>query len=327
MANAPLVAITRPIPDTATALLRDDFEIRQWEGELPPSPEELDMLLENADGAITLVTDTIDAALLDRHPSLKVVSNFAVGYDNIDADAATERGIAVCNTPGVLTDATAELAFALMIATARRIPEGVAYVRDGKWKTWGPLLLLGPNLTNATVGIVGFGRIGQAFARMTTGFGMKILAHDRSPGTKDTTGLDVSFVDLDQLLRASDFVSLHVAYTPETHHLIGARELGLMKRTAILVNAARGPVVDTDALTDALRNGDILGAGLDVTDPEPLPADHPLVSLPTCTVVPHIGSATTESRNAMATLAAQNLRAVLTGERPEHIVNPEVLDR
>ncbi len=214
-----------------------------------------------------------------------------------------------------------------MIATARRIPEGVDHVRDGKWKTWGPLLLLGPNLTNATVGIIGFGRIGQAFARMTTGFGMKILAYDRTPETKDTTGLDVTFVDLDQLLHESDFVSLHVAYTPETHHLIGARELKAMKETAVLVNAARGPVVDTDALTDALRNGDILGAGLDVTDPEPLPADHPLVSLPNCTVVPHIGSATTESRTAMATLAAKNLRAVLTGERPEHIVNPEVLTR
>ena len=327
MANTPLVAITRPIPDAGPALLRDAFEIRQWEDELPPSPQELNTLLEDVDGAITLVNDTIDAELLDRRPSLKVISNFAVGYDNIDVDAATERGIAVCNTPGVLTDATAELAFALMIATARRIPEGVDHVRDGKWKTWGPLLLLGPNLTNATVGIIGFGRIGQAFARMTTGFGMKILAYDRTPETKDTTGLDVTFVDLDQLLRESDFVSLHVAYTPETHHLIGTRELKAMKETAILVNAARGPVVDTDALTEALRNGDILGAGLDVTDPEPLPADHPLVSLPNCTVVPHIGSATTESRTAMATLAAKNLRAVLTGERPEHIVNPEVLTR
>lgn len=325
MTLKPLVAVTRPIPEAGLALLRDQCEIRQWENELPPSPEELDTLLQGVDGALTLLTDRIDGPLLDRHPSLRVVSNFAVGYDNVDVDAATKHGVAVCNTPGVLTETTAEMSFALLMAAARRIPEGADYVRDGKWKTWGPLLLLGRNVHGATLGIVGFGRIGSQVARMATGFDMRILAWDRSPETKDTEGLDVEFVDLDTLLEESDFVSLHVALAPETYHLIGEREFGLMKKTAILINAARGPVVDTDALVTALRDGDIFAAGLDVTDPEPLPADHPLVSLPNCTVVPHIASATVATRDDMATLAARNLLAVLTGERPDHIINPDVL--
>lgn len=327
MAPKPLVAVTRPIPEAGMRILREACEVRQWEDELPPSPKELDALLQGVDGVLNLVTDRIDGDLMDRHPGLKVISNFAVGYDSIDVDAATARGIAVCNTPGVLTDATAELAFALLISTARRIPEAVEYVRDGKWKTWGPLLLLGANVTGATIGIVGFGRIGQAVAKMASGFGMTILAYDRSPETKDTHGLDVRFVNMDTLLAESDFVTLHVAYSPETHHLIDAEALRKMKPTAILVNTARGPVVDTDALVRALENGDILAAGLDVTDPEPLPADHPLVSMPNCVVIPHIGSATVQSRDAMATMAARNLVAVLEGREPEAIVNPEVLQR
>lgn len=325
MTSKPLVAITRPIPEAGIALLRDHCEIRQWEDELPPSSEELDDLLNGVDGALTLLTDRIDGSLLDRHPSLRVVSNFAVGYDNVDVEAATTHGVAVCNTPGVLTETTAEMSFALLMAAARRIPEGVDYVRDGKWKTWGPLLLLGQDVHGATLGIVGFGRIGREVARMATGFNMRLLAWDRSPETKDTQGLDIEFVDFDTVLKESDFLSLHVALAPETHHLIGGRELGLMKKTAILINAARGPVVDTDALVTALREGEIFAAGLDVTDPEPLPADHPLVSLPNCIVVPHIASATVSSRDNMATLAARNLLAVLNGDRPEHIVNPEVL--
>lgn len=325
MTSKPLVAITRPIPEAGIALLRDHCEIRQWEDELPPSSEELDNLLNGVDGALTLLTDRIDGSLLDRHPSLRVVSNFAVGYDNVDVEAATTHGVAVCNTPGVLTETTAEMSFALLMAAARRIPEGVDYVRDGKWKTWGPLLLLGQDVHGATLGIVGFGRIGREVARMATGFNMRLLAWDRSPETKDTQGLDIEFVDFDTVLKESDFLSLHVALAPETHHLIGGRELGLMKKTAILINAARGPVVDTDALVTALREGEIFAAGLDVTDPEPLPADHPLVSLPNCIVVPHIASATVSSRDNMATLAARNLLAVLNGDRPEHIVNPEVL--
>ncbi len=188
------------------------------------------------------------------------------------------------------------------------------------------MLLLGANVTGATIGIVGFGRIGQAVARMASGFGMTILAHDRSPETKDTHGLDVRFVDMDTLLAEADFVTLHVAYSPETHHLIDPDALRKMKKTAILINTSRGPVVDADALVAALENGEILAAGLDVTDPEPLPADHPLVSMPNCVVLPHIGSATVQSRDAMATLAARNLVAVLEGRQPKAIVNPEVLN-
>lgn len=314
MAHKPLVAVTRLIPDAGLALLRNACEIRLWEGDLPPSPDELDHLLDGVEGALTLITDEIDDDVLSRHPELRVISNFAVGYDNVDVGAATGHGVAVCNTPGVLTETTAEMAFALLMITARRIVEGVDYVREGKWQTWGPRLLLGQDVYGATLGIVGLGRIGTEMARMARGFNMRILATNRSHDQ-----------ELDQLLRESDFVSLHVVLTPETEQMIGARELGMMKPTSILINASRGPVVDTDALVDALRNNTIFAAGLDVTDPEPLPADHPLVSMPNCIVVPHIASATVSSRDNMATLAARNLLAVLHGETPPHIVNPSVL--
>jgi glyoxylate reductase len=326
MPEKPIVAVTFRISDAGLRYLRDDYTVRIWPGDLPPSPDELDVLLDGAVGALTHGANKVNGDVLDRHPNLRVVSNYAVGYDNIDVPAATARGVAVCNTPDVLTQATAELAFSLMLATARRIPEGVDYVRAGKWKTWGPQLLLGQPLTGATVGIVGFGRIGKAFARMCTGFGTRILAWDRSPQTKTTDGMDVTFVDMDTLLAESDFVSIHVALSDTTRHLIGAAELKKMKTTAILINSARGPVVDADALVGALQNGEIFAAGLDVTDPEPIPADHPLVHMPNCVVIPHIGSATTQTRNAMAELAANNLVAVLQGRQPEAILNPEVLE-
>jgi glyoxylate reductase len=326
VAQKPLVAVTFKISDAGMRYLRDGYDVRLWEEEMPPTADELDTLLDGAVGALTVGSNPVGADLMDRHPGLKVVSNYAVGYDNIDVPAATARGIAVCNTPDVLTQATAELAFSLLLATARRIPEGVDYVRAGKWKTWGPQLLLGQPLTGATLGIVGFGRIGKAVAQMSTGFGTRILAWDRSPETKQTDGLDVTFVDMDTLLAESDFVSIHVALSDTTRHLIGAEQLRKMKPTAILINSARGPVVDSDALVDALRSGQIFAAGLDVTDPEPIPADHPLVHMPNCVVIPHIGSATTQTRDAMAELAANNLVAVLEGRRPEAILNPEVLD-
>jgi glyoxylate reductase len=327
MAEKPVVAVTFQISEAGSRHLLDNYDVRFWEEEMPPSSDELNALLDGAVGAVTVGSNPIDAELMDRHPELKVVSNYAVGYDNIDVPAATARGIAICNTPDVLTQATAELAFSLLLATARRIPEGVDYVRQGKWKTWGPQLLLGQPLTGATLGIVGFGRIGKAVAQMSTGFGTRILAWDRSPETKSTDGLDVTFVDMDTLLAESDFVSVHVALSDTTRHFIGAAELKKMKPTAILINSARGPVVDSDALVDALRSGEIFAAGLDVTDPEPLPADHPLVSLPNCVVIPHIGSATAQTRDAMAELAANNLVAVLEGRRPEAILNPEVLEQ
>ena len=326
------IAVTRVLPDVGMELLRaaerDGFvTMRLWEEELPPSPVQLAELLRGADGALTLLTDAITPTVLDREPKLRVVSNFAVGYDNIDVPAATERGVVVCNTPGVLTETTADLAFALLMAAARRVVEGADYVRAGNWRTWGPTLLMGQDIFGATLGIVGFGRIGKEMAKRGRGFDMRILAYDTHRDDAAAKELGVTYVELDDLLRESDFVTLHCALTPETRHLIGRRELELMKREAVLVNAARGPVVDTDALVEALESGSIFAAGLDVTDPEPLPADHPLVSLPSCVVVPHIASASVATRNEMARLAAENLLSVLRGRRPPHPVNPEVLDQ
>jgi glyoxylate reductase len=331
MSNRPTLAVTRVIPDAGMELLSaaeaaGEIELRVFPGEMPPTPDELDALLDGATATVTILTEKITAEVLDRHPSLKVVSNFAVGYDNIDVDAATERGVAVCNTPGVLTETTADFAFTLLVTAARRVVEGVEYVRAGKWRTFGPTLLLGRDLAGATIGIVGFGRIGKEMAKRAAGFDMRILAFDSYRDEAAAAELGVTFVELDELLQQSDFVTLHCALTDETRHLIGGRELGLMKKTAILVNAARGPVVDTAALTTALRDGEIWGAALDVTDPEPIPADHPLVSMSNCVVVPHIASATVDTRNKMATLAVNNALAVLKGETPPHCVNPEVLN-
>ena len=324
MLTAPwTVAVTREIPEAGLRRLRQSADVKLWDQELPPSEGELDTLLEGCAGAITLLTDHIDGAVLDRHPQLRVVSNFAVGYDNIDVPAASERGVLVCNTPNVLTNATADHTWALLLSAARRIPESIAYVRDGKWQTWGPLLLLGQEVSGATIGIVGLGRIGKEVAKRARGFGMRILAFDPFEDAEFAAQYDVSYVPLEDLLADADFVTLHVALTPETHHLIGANELQRMKATAILVNASRGPVVDTSALVDALRDGSILGAALDVTDPEPLSADHPLVTMPNCIVVPHTASATVQTRNSMADLAARNLLAGLRGERPPAAVNAD----
>ena len=325
MAPKPTVAVTRVIPEAGLRLVREATEMRLWPDELPPSPEQLAELLHGCDGALTLLTDRIDGPVLDRDPQLKVVSNFAVGYDNIDVPAATARGVAVCNTPGVLTNATADATWSLLMAAARRIPEGIQYVRDGKWKTWGPTLLLGQEVTGATLGVIGFGRIGREVAKRAKGFDMNVLVYDTYRDEAAEQALGVTFRPLDHLLRESDFVTLHVALTAETRHLVSHREFGLMKPTAVLVNASRGPVVDTDALVSALTTGEIFAAGLDVTDPEPLPASHPLASLPNAIVVPHTASGTVQTRDAMAVLAARNLLAVLNGERPPICVNPEVL--
>ncbi len=317
------IAVTRAIPEAGLRLLRESAAVKIWEQDLPPNEGELDTLLDGCDGAITLLTDRIDGPVLDHHPQLRVVSNFAVGYDNIDVPAASERGVLVCNTPDVLTNATADHTWALLLAAARRIPESIAYVRDGEWRTWGPLLLLGQEVSGATIGIVGLGRIGKEVAKRARGFNMRILAFDPYEDAEFAREHSVSYVPLEQLLAEADFVTLHVALTAETHHLIGSNELQRMKATAILVNASRGPVVDTSALVDALRDGSILGAALDVTDPEPLPADHPLVTMPNCIVVPHTASATVQTRNAMAELAARNLLAGLSGERPPAAVNAD----
>jgi lactate dehydrogenase-like 2-hydroxyacid dehydrogenase len=287
-----------------------------WSDELPPARDELLRRVAGCDGILTLLTDRVDDELLDAAgPALRVVSNYAVGYDNIDVAACARRGIAVGNTPGVLTETTADLAWALLMAAARRLPEGDRYVRAGSWRTWGPLLLLGPDVHDATIGIVGFGRIGQAVARRAQGFGMEILYHDVAELPADVTGpLAAAYVPLDALLARSDFVSLHVNLTADTRHLINATTLAAMKPTAVLVNTSRGPVVDQAALATALRDGSIWAAALDVTDPEPIPMDDPLVGLDNCLIVPHIASATRATRGKMAAMAAANLLAGVRGE-------------
>jgi glyoxylate reductase len=278
---------------------------------------------------LSLLTDRVDDELLDAAgPQLKVVANLAVGFDNIDVPACTRRGIPVGNTPGVLTETTADLAFILMMAAARRLKEGIDYVREDRWKTWGPLLLLGVDVHGGTLGIVGFGRIGREMAKRARGFSMRILYHDVARASvEDEEALGATFVPLDTLLAESDFVTLHVNLTPETRHLINAGALARMKSTAVLVNTSRGPVVDQAALYEALRDGAIIGAALDVTDPEPMSADDPLLTLPNCIVVPHIASATHVTRGKMARIAADNILAGLRGEPLPACVNPEVYDQ
>ena len=324
----PRVLVTRVIPDEGLDPVREACEVDLWTDELPPPRDELLRRVRGVDGILSLLTDTIDDELLDAAgPQLKVVSNFAVGFDNIDVSACTRRGIPAGNTPGVLTETTADLAFALLMAAARRIPESVEYVRQGKWRTWGPMLLMGVDIHGARLGIVGFGRIGREMARRGRGFGMEILYHDVQPASaSDEEALGARHVEMDELLRESDFVSLHVNLTDETHHLIDADALRAMKPTAVLVNTSRGPVVDPDALAQGLRAGEIFAAGLDVTEPEPLPADHPLVQLPNCVVLPHIASASKVTRGKMAAIAAANLLAGLRGERLPTPINPEVYE-
>jgi len=314
--SRPRVFVARILPDEGLEAIRADCDMDLWDGDLPPPRDELLRRVAGCEGVLTLLTDRVDDEFLDAAgPQLKVVSNYAVGFDNVDVAACARRGVRVGNTPGVLTDTTADLAWALLMAAARRLPEADRYVRDGNWKTWGPLLLLGPDVYGSTIGIVGFGRIGQAVARRAAGFGMRILYHDVNELPDDVTEpLGAVFTPLDALLAASDFVSLHVNLTDETRHLIDARTLGLMKPTAVLVNTSRGPVVDQQALADALRDGTIAAAGLDVTDPEPIPMDDPLVGLDNCLIVPHIASASRATRGKMAAMAAANLIAGVRGE-------------
>ena len=305
------VFATRRLPGPALDRLAAEHELEVWPEQLPPGSEELVRRVPELDGLLSLLTDPIDADLIAAAPRLRAISNYAVGTDNVDLDAASARGIPVGNTPGVLTESTADLALALILGAARRLVEGDAYVRRGEWRTWEPGLLLGRDLHAATVGIVGFGRIGQAVARRLEGFGCEILHTSRSGGTPT-----------DELLERSDFVTLHCPLTPETRGLIDAAALGRMKPTAYLVNTARGPVVNTEALTHALRAGEIAGAALDVTDPEPLPGDHPLLGAPNLLVLPHIASATHATREKMAEMAVDNLLAGLAGEPMPNQANP-----
>lgn len=322
------VFVARRIPEEGLAPLRAATEVDLWDDDLPPPRRDLLARVRGIHGLLSLLTDRVDDELLDAAgPQLKVVANLAVGFDNIDVPACTRRGIPVGNTPGVLTETTADLAFALLMAAARRLKEAVDYVRADRWGTWGPLLMLGMDVHGATLGIVGFGRIGQEMARRAAGFSMHVLYHDvERASAEDEAALGAAFVPLERLLAESDFVTVHVNLTPQTHHLIDAQALGRMKRGAVLVNTSRGPVVDQGALYEALRDGGIFAAGLDVTDPEPMRADDPLVSLPNCIVVPHIASATHVTRGKMARMAADNVLAGLRGERLPICVNPEVYE-
>ena len=328
-AARPRVFISRRIPEEGLQPIFALADTDLWQENFPPPREELLRRVAGVEGLLTLLTDRVDDELLDAAGNaLKVVSNYAVGFDNIDVAACTRRAVPVGNTPGVLTETTADLAFALLMAVARRIVEGYDYVRTGRWMTWEPLLLLGADVHGATLGIVGFGRIGRAVARRAGGFGMTVLYHDvQRAAADDESALNATYVDLDELLARSDFVSLHPNLTPETYHLLDAAAFRRMKSTAIVVNASRGPVIDHTALYEALRDGVIAGAGLDVTDPEPMPADHPLLTLPNCLVVPHIASASRQTRAKMAEMAAANLLAGLRGERLPTCVNPEVYER
>ena len=323
----PRVYVTRILPKEAMDRINSFCDAKTWDGPLPPPREVLEENVTNIEGLLSLLTDKIDAALMDKAPKLKVISNYAVGFDNIDIPAATKRGIIVGNTPGVLTGATADLAFALLMAAGRRVVEGDKEVRAGKWKTWGPMTLLGQDIHGATLGIIGLGRIGAAVAQRAKGFGMKILYYDIIRNEKAEKELGIQYTDLNNLLSQSDFITIHTNLTKETHHLMGAKQFDLMKRTGILVNTSRGPIVDNMALYEALRSKKIAYAALDVTEPEPLPADHPLVTLDNVIVVPHIASVSVASRTMMGLMAADNLIAGLKGEMPPNPVNPEVLKK
>lgn len=322
----PKVYVTRLIPNEVLSIITDRFDCRVWRREDEAVPREtLKAEVAGAHGLYTMLTEKIDADLLDSAPNLRVVSNMAVGYDNIDVAECTKRGIVVCNTPGVLTDTTADLAFALLMAAARRVPEAERFVLESKWSTWSPMLLTGVDVFGSTLGIVGLGSIGEAVARRAKGFSMKVLYYNRHPRKDLEAELGVERTTLDELLERSDFVSLHVPLTENTRGLIGARELNVMKPTGVLVNTSRGQVVRERDLYVALRERRILAAGLDVFEEEPLPQDSPLRELDNVVLLPHIGSASIATRKKMAVMAARNLVQVLSGERPDHPVNPEVL--
>ncbi|MDI6772035.1 MAG: D-glycerate dehydrogenase [bacterium] len=322
------VYVARRLPEEAMGKLREHAEIAVWPvDELPPPSEVLVREAAASDGLISLLTDRIDAALLDAAPRLRVVSNYAVGFDNIDVGAATERGVIVTNTPGALTETVADFTMALLFAVARRVVEADRYTRAGRWQSWGPMLLLGQDVCGATLGLIGLGRIGTAVARRARGFAMRVIYHDvaRREGPEQELGLE--FASMEEVLRLSDFVSIHVPLGPRTRHLIGAPQLALMKPTAFLINTARGPIVDSGALYDALAGRRIAGAGLDVFEEEPLPADHPLLTLENVVVAPHIASASVKTRTGMALMAVENLLDALAGRRPPNLVNTEVWER
>lgn len=321
------ILVSGHLTDDILSLLARDCDVRANGEDRPMGRADLLEAVAGTDGMLAMITDGVDVELMDRAPRLRVVSNMAVGYNNIDVAAATARGIVVTNTPGILTEATAELAFALILASARRVVDLDRRTRAGEWTCWAPMLFLSREVSGKTLGVVGLGRIGRAVARRAKAFGMKVLYHNRARLNADEErDLGVVYAEKDELLATADFVSLHVLLSDETRHLIGPRELGLMKPTAYLVNTSRGPVVDEAALVEALREKQIEGAGLDVYENEPVLAPG-LTSLDNVVLLPHVGSATVETRMKMARMAAEHLLVGLRGERPAHVVNPEVLPR
>lgn len=325
--SKPKVFVTQNIPQAGLDLLMKECEVFVNTEDRVLSKGEIIERLKGMDGMVCLLTDAIDGEIMDAEPNLKVISNYAVGFDNIDVDAATERGIPVTNTPGVLTETTADFAWALLMAIARRVVEADKFTREGKFKGWRPQLLLGSDVYGKTIGIVGMGRIGQAMARRARGFDMNILYYDEyRPDPEVEKELGLTYVPFDELLQKADYVSIHVPLMESTHHLIGERELKLMKKTAYLINSARGPIVDEKALVKALQEKEIAGAGLDVFEDEPELAPG-LAELDNVVLAPHIASATIETRSKMATMAAEGCLSVLKGEKPVNLVNEEVWDK
>jgi glyoxylate reductase len=318
----PKVYVTRKIDDEIVARLEAAADVAMWpEADVPVPREVLEREIRDADGLYCLLTDTIDEALMAKAERLRIIANMAVGYNNIDVAAATSRGIQVTNTPGVLTETTADLTFALLMATARRIVEASDYLRRGDWVTWSPMLLTGQDVYGATLGIIGLGRIGEALARRAKAFDMKVLYCNRTRKPQAEERFGLTYADKDDLLRQSDFVCVLVPYTPDTRGLIGERELALMKPTSVLINTSRGGIVDESALYRALKSGAIWAAGLDVFEREPIGADHPLLTLPNVVALPHIGSASVRTRMRMGHMAADNLLQALAGGTPPNLVN------
>ncbi|MDC7789602.1 D-glycerate dehydrogenase [Rhodoplanes sp. TEM] len=323
----PNVLVTRMVPQENLDRLREHFEVEVNAEDRPLTRAELLAKVKGRDAILSMLTDTIDGEVLDAAgPQCKVVANFAVGYNNFDVAAATRRGVVLTNTPGVLDDATATLAFTLLLATARRIVEADKYVRDGKWTGWAPLFFIGLDVDGRTLGVAGLGRIGKNVARKGAAFGMKVIYNDVRRDPELEAAIGARFVDKETLLAESDFLTLHVPLLPETRHYIGEKELAAMKPTAVLINAARGPVVDEKALARALKDKVIWGAGLDVFENEPM-VEPELLGLDNVIVVPHVASGTTETRLNMGRIAVENITRVLTGEAPTTCVNPEVLKR
>jgi len=325
--RAAKVFVTRELPSAALDPLAEAATLRVWPGELPPPPDVLLAEAADADALLTLLTDRIDAAIMAAAPRLRVISNMAVGYDNIDVQEASRRAILVTNTPGILIKTTADFAFALLLAAARRVVEADRYTREGRWKTWGPQILLGQDVHGATLGVVGLGGVGLEVVKRARGFGMRVLYNDATRKIKQERRYGLAYVELEQLLAESDFVSLHVPLTPETHHLIGERELSLMKPTAVLINTARGAAVDQLAVWRFLKGRRIAAAAMDVSEQEPIAPDDPLLGLDNIIITPHIASASVATRLGMAKMAVDNLLTALRGQVPPHCVNREAVRR